>query len=393
PPLIARQDVLLTEAERGIAQRNGTFAFELLRNVCRNEKPQANVFISPLSASLALSMLDNGADGDTHREIQAGLGFEGFTREEQNGYAQKMVKAMQELDPRGAFGSANSIWIKREFEALESFREVNRRYFESEVRNEDFSAPATLALINGWISEKTYGRIADMLTEIPSGSVMYLINALYFKGMWAFPFDEALTSGETFRSQDGSASRLPTMKLTDSHLRHAAGEQFALLELPFGNGAFSMTVLLPDEGVSLASVVERMNGELWEQCLAGLERDGSVVHVRLPKFTIEYERTLDDDLKAMGMTSMFDPVAANLSLIHPTALLAVSTVKQKTFAEVNEKGMEAAAATVVEIMDMANLDQPAPPRVDFYVDRPFLFFVSERSTGSIFFAGAIRNLE
>jgi serpin B len=206
------------------------------------------------------------------------------------------------------------------------------------------------------------------------------------------PFDERFNKDADFYNQDGSTSVLPTMRMTSSY-NYSKEEQFALLELPFGNEAFSMLTLLPDKGVSIDDIIGKLDGESWETYLTNITNGGlHEIAVKLPRFKIEYESNLNDALKAMGMTAVFSE-SADLSLIHPTAPLFVSKVKQKTFVEVNENGMEAAAATVIEVVGGSGPSYNPPPPPDFTVDRPFIFFVKEKSTGTIFFAGVIRNLK
>lgn len=387
PIVVERKDIELTEAERIIVQRNNLFAFDLLKTVSKNEKEENNILISPLSASLALAMLNNGAGGTTHEEIQRVLGYGDISREEMNGYFQKMLKAMQEIDPLTTFKSANSIWIKEQFQVLTPFIEINKTYYDAEVRNEDFCNPATLGMINNWCSEKTEGKIPEILDEIPSDAIMYLINALYFKGIWTVQFDKSKTINETFYNQDG---KTPSISMMNNQFKIYCykGTNFTIAELPYGNEAFSMVFLLPDNGISLASVIENMNAETWQQSVMGM--CPLEIPIKIPRFKIEYERELSPDLKEMGMNSMFSN--ANLTLINPTAELVVSKVKQKTFAEINEEGTEAAAVTVVEIMEIALPDPVEPLIKNFYVDRPFLYFIKEKSTGTIFFIGETRNL-
>ncbi|MDR1201051.1 MAG: serpin family protein [Tannerellaceae bacterium] len=390
PPVIERKNITLTEAEWQIVEKNNLFAFDLLRTVSKNEKKENNILISPLSASLALAMLNNGANSLTQEEIQSVLGYGDITRDEMNDYFQKMLEAMQEIDPLTVFKSANSIWVRQQFPVLTPFIDVNKSYYGAEIRNENFTDPATVGLINNWCSDNTEGKIPEIIKEISSDAVMFLINALYFKGEWTEPFDKSNTKNEVFHNQDGSAPRIPTMNKTID-IRCYKAEDFTLAELPYGNKAFSMVFLLPDEGVSLSSIVEKIDVPAWQQSLGEMGR--AEIPVKIPRFKIKYERQLNEDLEEMGMQSMFSPLSADFTLIHPTAPLYVSLVKQKTFAEVNEEGTEAAAVTIVE-MDYLSSDLPPKPNITkFYVDRPFLYFIKEQSTGTIFFIGEMRNLK
>jgi serpin B len=386
-PFIRRVDINLTEEEKLIARQSGTFAFDLLQSVRRTEEAGTNIFISPLSLNLALLMLNNGAAGETQIELESILGGGKVSREALNTFAQKMVNAMQVLDPRAVFESANSIWIRKDFPVLTPFRETNRQYYGAEVRNEDFSLPSTLALINGWVEEKTHGKIPQLLGEIDPESLLYLINTLYFKGIWNTPFEEDRTVDKPFYNRDGSTPALPAMHavMTTGAVRT---EQFDMLELPFGNQAFSMVILLPREEVSLDEVMESLDANVW-QYLADLPKTSFVVNLQLPRFKVEYQRTLNGDLKALGLPSLFSH--PDFSLINPDGGLSVSSVVQKTFARVDETGMEGAAATVIA-MQGADLETTPPPPLDFHVNRPFFFFIKELSTGVPFFAGVIENL-
>jgi serpin B len=383
-----RQDIPLTKNEQGIVQGNNAFAFQLLQTVARNGKEGENILVSPLSASLALAMLSNGAGGVTQGEIQAALGYGDGTRDDMNGYFRKMITAMRELDADVSFESANSIWIARGFPVLLPFKEVNQTYYEAEIRNEDFNK-ATLDLINAWCAEKTHGNIPEILKAIDPGSALYLLNALFFKGAWATPFDRELTKEVPFHNQDGATPNVPMMDYgLVANLIYSKEESFELTELPYGNGAFSMVFLLPQEGVSPASVIDNLSAPVWESCLS--KSYLSRVKIRLPRFKVAYERALKDDLMALGMESMFNE-HADFSLVSQIPLV-VSSVLQKTTLEVNEEGAEASAATVIQMITTSDGGFSVDPVQTIKIDRPFIYLIKENSTGSIFFAGVIRNL-
>ncbi|MDR3260269.1 MAG: serpin family protein [Tannerella sp.] len=383
-----REDILLTKAEEAVLHGNNVFAFNLLKEVFENEGKESNIFISPLSATLALAMLNNGAVGVTQEQIQTALGYGGQTREDVNSYFRKMVNAMHELDEYVRFESANSIWISNLFPVLSPFKEVNQTYFEAEVRNVDYSDPATLGLINGWIAEKTHDLIPDFFSRLDPDTRMALINALYFKGSWTRPFDSENTKDAPFYNANGATQNVAMMDFgKEVRLNYLQEDAFELVELPYGNEAFCMTLLLPRKDVSLASIIENLNAAAWDDCLSKLHLN--TVIVRLPRFKIEYTRPLNDDLKALGMTSMFMFGNADFSLISNESSV-VSSVSQKTFIEVNEEGTEAAAVTGI-IVGTAFPDLPVqPPVLEF--NRPFVYFIKEKSTGSVFFAGVMRNL-
>lgn len=184
---IPRKDIQLSEEEKLLPEATNTFAFNLLKTVYANEDADKNILLSPLSANLALSMLNNGAVGKTQEEIQQALGYGEASPETVNTYAQKIIDAMQTLDNRGVFESANSIWTQNGLPVLDAFKEVNQQYYEAEVQPVDFSQPSALSQINNWASEKTHGKIPQLLESIDSQTLMMLLNALYFKGYWDYP--------------------------------------------------------------------------------------------------------------------------------------------------------------------------------------------------------------
>jgi serpin B len=279
---------------------------------------------------------------------------------------------------------------------LDAFKEVNVAHYEAEIRNVDFRDLATNALINNWCFEKTHGKIPEIVDKNSSLSQLFmcLLNALYFKGAWTLPFDKSQTREATFRNEDGSASPVQMMTM-NKELNYSYGTTFDLLELPYGNEAFAMDLLLPREGVSLSEVVESLTAEQWAQTVTALQP--ATLSVQLPRFKIEYTRGLNRDLNALGMASLFNGTV-DLSRIHPELsrmlhpeLPVVVSVSQKTYAEVHEEGTEAAAVTIVEIFGSSGGAPAAPPA--FHFDRPFVFLIREKTSGAIFFTGIVRSLK
>jgi serpin B len=381
-----RHDVVLTKAEETLAKAGNAFAFDLLRSVAEADSASDHVFLSPLSAGLAFGMLSNGAAGDTFDEIGRTLGFGEASADVVNDYYLKMLTELKAADKTVVLESANSVWVTKGFPVLDAFIQVNREKYEAEVRNEDFTDPATLALINAWCADKTHGKIKSILDNFPANTMTCLLNALYFKGTWSQPFFDKKETNEyaTFTNGDGSTS-LVAMMHSNLKANYAAGPGFEMLELPYGNEAFSMILLLPAEGSSARSVAASLDEAVWNDCLSQLsQRD---INLALPRMSLEYEIELNDVLKAMGMPSMFDKYSADFSRINPNVRLYVSLVKQKTTLDVNEEGTEAAAVTTVALVKVS-----FSPPVSLTFDRPFLFFIKEKSTGLILFAGLANKL-
>ncbi|HEX2094096.1 MAG TPA: serpin family protein [Longimicrobiaceae bacterium] len=369
----------LSAAERGLIEGSNRFAFGLLREVDRADTA-SNIFISPLSASMALGMTTNGARGATLEEMRATLGFERISLNEMNASYRSLINLLRGLDPGVEMLIGNSIWARRDFPVEPAFLQTGRSYFDAEVATLDFADPGAAATINNWVSRSTRGRIKTIVGErIPGNVVMYLINAIYFKGSWTQQFDPRRTRDAPFTGADGSRRTVKMMHRRGS-VRHLSTPLFEAVDLPYGRGAFSMTVLLPARGTDLDALVARLDAGEWQRWMGQFaERE---VEVALPRFRIEYEKQLDAALQALGMRRAFRAGEADFTGLSPLGHgLWVSEVKQKTYVDVNEQGTEAVAVTSVTVVESL------PP--SFVVDRPFLVVIRERFSGSILFIGKI----
>ena len=364
----------LSAAEVELIAANNRFAFDLLAQANR---PGDNLFLSPLSASMALGMTMNGAAGETWNQMRDALGFGNLAEEEINASYKSLLELLVGLDPSVETAIGNSVWTRQGFPVHADFLDAVREAFGAEVAELDFANPSAPARINEWVSDATRGRIEDIVPEaIPSAVIMYLINAIYFKGSWTLQFDPSDTRAEPFYLDDGSTRTVPLMTL-DTDLPYQENDRFQAVDLPYGGRAFSMTVLLPQHGVTADDLAASLDAAEWDDIAAGF-RDTDL-RVSLPRFRMAYERTLNDDLHALGMVDAFSP-AADFSRLSPAGVW-ISEVKQKSWVDVNEEGTEAAAATVVTVVESAGLELRA--------DRPFLFFIRERLSGTILFAGKL----
>ena len=372
--------VLKSEYLNKTAQHN-SFDLDLLKKTLQpDDKP--NEFVSPLSVSMALSMTLNGAKGETADEMFDALRVSGYTMEEVNDYNQTLREALLKADPTTELGIANSIWNRKGISFLDAFIQVNQNFYDAEVREMDFSAPATLDAINNWCSDATKGKIPKVLDAIPTDAVSYLINAIYFKGIWMMKFQEKKTTNEQFTAESGSQQTVKMMRQTEE-FSYAATENGGYLQLPYGNGAFSMVVMLPHAGRTVSHMLSELNPESWNS----LKYRTCKVNLKLPRFKAECSYNMEKAiLPAMGMLKAFDPQQADFSGMSNIGLF-ISRVIHKTFVEVNEEGTEAAAVTVVEMELTAFPSEPE--EIDFFVNKPFLFLIKENSTGAILFAGKI----
>ncbi len=377
--------VSLTPNQKSLVLSNNAFGFDMFRTINKAENTDKNIFISPLSISLALAMTYNGADGDTKTEMQNTLRFPDLSSDEINGYFQNLSNTLLDLDPTVKLGIANSIWYREEFYVLPDFISINQSYYNAEVKALDFGDPASVNKINGWVATKTNDKIKKVIDEISSDMVMFLINAIYFKGQWTYDFDKDLTVDGPFRLASSGQSTVPFMHQKGT-FHYTSNDSLQLVEMPYGQGNFSMVVLLPKQGYSAASLANGLTPEIWSGLLA--DTASANVEIAMPKFKFEFERKLNDDLIGLGMVKAFGP--ADFSKINPEADLYIDFVKHNSFVEVNEEGTEAAAVTVVGIVEVSM--PPEPTFIPFVADRPFLFAIRETTTNTILFMGKVSSL-
>jgi serpin B len=317
--------------------------------------------------------------------MRTSLGFGAAAIAEINQGYRDLIQLLTGLDRTTEMRIANSLWGANGFAMRPQFTDAARTWFDAEVQSLDFHSPAAVGTINDWVKAKTAGRIPKLLDTIRADEVLFLINAIYFKGSWRIPFDRGKTRDAPFTGADGTARQVPMMNLDAMPLRYAATSTYQAVDLLYGNGAFAMTVLLPSSGGTPAGVLAGFDPAAWSALVDQLEE--RKVALGLPRFRVEYGARLYDALTALGMGVAFDDQRADLSGIADVGSrrLYISRVDQKAFVEVNEEGTEAAAATNVGVGLTS-----APPAM--IVDRPFLFMIRERFSGTIMFVGIVQRL-
>lgn len=372
----------LTDAEAALIAADNAFAFRLLNRIAATDEAP-NLFISPLSVGMALGMAYNGAAGGTREAMATTLGLEGLSLDDVNAGYRSVIDLLRDLDPTVEFTIANSIWHRLQISLAPAFLERTATYFDATVQGLDFADPAAAATINDWVSDQTRGRIDEIVTPpIPEETIAYLVNAIYFKGSWTSRFDRDRTASGTFLRPDGTTRSVPLMHTEDPIPLFVAWHGNLMIgELPYGGGAYRMTIVVPQDPAALEGLVAGLTQTQWDAWVASL--DSTELDVVLPKFTMEYERDLATDLAALGMEVAFcDNPAADFTAMYPDGGACISAVKHKTFVLVDEEGTEAAAVTSVEV-GVTSL----PPM--FVVDRPFLFAIREALSGTILFMGTI----
>jgi serpin B len=286
------------------------------------------------------------------------------------------------LDPGTTFTIANSIWYEQTFPFNTSFLNESQQYFDAQVQGLDFKNPAAVTTINSWVSQHTNDKIPQILSTIDPSEVMFLINAIYFKGVWQKQFDKTKTVDAIFHAADGTTATVPMMS-RGSGVQYAATPEYSAVDLPYGNSAFTMTVVLPNPGVDIDAFAESFDDAKWNSLASSFHE--SDVAVFLPRFRMEWTRMLNDDLKQLGMQLAFSDVADFTRMSSLGRSLTITQVLQKTFVDVDEEGTEAAAATLVGV-GITSL----PPQ--FRADHPFLVVIRERLSGTILFIGKIAKL-
>ncbi|HKL07505.1 MAG TPA: serpin family protein, partial [Bacteroidales bacterium] len=353
----------LTPESKAMVSSDNQFGIKLFKRMIIEESDK-NLMISPLSISQALLMTYNGSAGETKTAFEETLFLSDLTTDEINRAQKELVKALLEVDPAVTISVANSIWHRQGFPVNPEFIKVNQDFYDAEVREAAFDQ-STVDLINRWVAIKTHGKIDQIVEQIDPSLVMFLINAIYFNGNWKYKFDESNTTNYDFNLSNGSKVNVPFMnqEVTARLMLH---DDFTILDLPYGRGNFSMLIFLPDADKTIDDVMAVWNTENYNQWLGNFEAMN--VEVSIPKFKFGYAKKLNDFLQSMGLSVAFDPDNADLSNISETMQLYIDFVKHKSFIDVNEKGTEAAAVTVVGIRT-TSIDPNYPK---FIANRPFL---------------------
>ena len=373
----------LSATEQHLIDASNSFSFALWSKVS-GAQPNQNLFISPLSASFALGMTLNGAANQSFDQMRAALQVDGVSQQDINAGYKSLTALLTSLDPSVTMRIANSIWYRQGFPVNQSFIDAGKSYFDADVAGLNFNdVTGSLDTINGWVNQKTNGKIPSVLNEINPANVMFLINALYFHGSWRAKFDAAKTTDDVFTTAPGVTQPMRLMHRQGGML-YAETATYQAVDLPYGNGAFSMTVVLP-KSADIETLSAGLTQTSWRSLVSSL--DSVEIDLSLPKYTLKYERMLNEDLKALGMVAPFDRDQADFTRMAPGNQVFINFVKQNTFVNVDEEGTEAAAVTVVG-MSVTSVHSTPVMRVD----RPFLFVIRERLSGTVLFMGKVVRL-
>jgi len=371
---------LVVDAE--VAASTNKFAFSLFQALQETVDSDNNIFVSPLSLHIALGMLVNGAVGTTADEIKKVLEVEGIPADQLNKAYTAYLKGLPEVDSKVHLDLANSLWYRKGVKVRRTYSDLLGSNFNAQISGEDFSNPATVKKINQWASDNTKGKIPKVIDQIDEEMVLFLMNALYFKGDWYSQFDKTNTKEADFKLENGTTKKVQMMfGVLPAYSVQTQG--VSAVQLAYGGGEYVMTLLMPEDSTSLTDYLKAMDSNQWKEIKNNMRQ--SQVAVGLPRFGLEYEISLNGTLQKMGMPLAFTN-NADFSGIFEDITAKVSYVKQNTFLQMDEKGTEAAAVTTI---GMVVTSLPYVPRIVF--DRPFALVISDKTTDSILFMGKIIN--
>ncbi|AFY53009.1 serine protease inhibitor [Rivularia sp. PCC 7116] len=365
-----------------IVSANTKFGFNLFSQLLIRDNSK-NIFFSPSSIALALSMTYNGASGSTQEEMAQALELQGMSLQQINSNYAELKASLENPDPQVTLNIANSLWVDRNTSLKPKFIESNQNYYQAQVTNLNFADTRASDQINDWVRENTEGKIDKIINKINPDEVLFLLNAIYFKGSWKKEFQSDKTAEFPFYLSSGEEKQHPMMSQSGDYTYYET-ENFQAVSLPYGeNGRVSFYIFLPKQNSELKLFYDNLNAANWEKWMSKfVKREG---FVRIPRFKTDYETTLNDALSALGMQEAF---SNNANFSEMGNNLKISQVKHKTFVEVNEEGTEAAATTSVGIQ-LTSAQLPSQKPFEMIVNRPFFCAIRDNQTRSILFMGSI----
>ena len=374
--------LILSDAQHEMVNNNNSFAFSLYnKTMGMNSR-----VVSPLSVTYLMSMLANGADGETQQQILATLGWAGEgvqqpSLQDINDYSRMLIEKTARLDKAVTVEIANYVAVNKEFKLNSKFQKSVERDYKAGVESLNFTSPSTLKRINDWCNDRTHGMIPSIINELDPDAVSYLMNAIYFNGTWKDKFSKEETKQEMFRGYTRDIQYVDMMHRHGEYF-YADGDGYSAVSIPYGNGAFRMTVILPTEGSFLRDVMASMDGGKFQELQRSMEKCN--VDLKIPRFTTEVDLPLNDIISALGAPLIFSSQADFSQFARGD--FYVSKMFQKAKIEVSEEGTKAAAVTAA-IMMMSAMRPEKKRNVVFHADSPFAYIISENSTGSIYFMG------
>lgn len=367
----------LTDAQDSIIAKNNTFAVKLFE---KTAKMQSTV-ISPVSVSYLMAMLANGANGQTKADIMKALQLEEKDLDEMNALYKMMIQRCGNTGKGTTLNIANYFAMNKEVNLEDAYANKMKNIYNAGIESLDFTSSKTTAHINNWCKKNTNGMIPSIIDKVDANASAYIMNAIFFNGTWADKFSKSQTKNENFRGYTRDITMVPMMHKSDK-LLYWGNDMYTAVRIPYSNSSYTMTVMLPNEGVSIDEILKTMeNADLtaWRQ-----DAEQCIVDLKLPRFTTEADVTLNNGISELGAANIFNS-NADFTNIAKTNMF-VSEMFQKAKIEVSEEGTKAAAVTAA-IMTMSALPTEEPKHVTFHANRPFVYIITEANTNAIFFMG------
>lgn len=393
------QPIQLTTEQQTFANDNNSFTLNFLKTVNSVDKTGKSFIYSPLSITYVLGMVNDAATGKTEQELEQVLGFHEGGIKAVNEYCKKLIDGLPKVDEKLTLNIANALFVNQNMATLKAqYQQDMLKYYDAKAENLDFSSPTTLGTINGWAKDHTNGMIPTILDQVDPSTVTYLLNAIYFKADWASKFDKKNTKEESFTTENGKI-KLPLMH-QNVLIQYVKNGLYSAVNIPYGNGMWKMTVLLPEDGKTTADVINELakygfnnvDGKglcntMQESCFSPYEVD-----LKLPRFEtnsdtdqLDIHNGLVGLMQQMGINLAFDPALAEIPNMCESPVY-ISMMRQKAAIKVNEEGSEAAAVTIAGI----KFTSAAPvenPKATFHANRPFVYVIRESSSDVILFVG------
>ncbi|MCI6838325.1 MAG: serpin family protein [Prevotella sp.] len=375
---VDRGFLILSDAQRALTANNNDFALQLFGKISGFDSK----VVSPLSIDYLMGMLANGAEGATRDEILKAIKANGLSLDEVNNYYKVMMQKGSGSDESPVLSIANYMAVNKNVRIEEGFSRTVTDNYMAGMESLDFSSSKAVRRINEWCSKQTNGMVPRIIDSTDPSAVSYVMNAIYFNNTWVNQFDADDTRQERFQGYTRDIKKVMMMH-QEHKFRYMSNDKLAAVSLPYGNGDYDMTVILPNNGLSVSDVMKPMSSK----DLAAIDKamTDCLVDLKLPRFTTETELPLNDVISELGAPTMFMPGKADFSNMCKQDM-HVSKMLQKAKIEVNERGTKAAAVTAA-IMTMSALQPEQPKRVSFHANRPFAYIITDRADGAILFMG------
>ena len=370
--------MVLSDAQYELVKRNNNFALNLFSEM----KGVGSNVVSPMSVTYLMAMLANGAEASTREEIMDAIGAKDFDIDEMNAFYAYLIRRAKTADKQTTLNIANYIALNKEFKLKKKFASTIADSYQGAVESLDFTNPESTKRINGWCSEHTNNMIPTIIDHVEPSAVAYILNAIYFNGTWTDKFDKNNTNKEQFNGYTRNIMYVDMMHRNAKYY-YTSNDVYSAVTLPYGSGAYSMTVILPNEGKFITDLTKTLNADT----IASLRRnmEECLVDLKLPRFTTEMKLPLKGIVAKLGAPSMFDATRADFSSF-ANGNVYVSEMLQKAKIEVSEEGTKAAAVTM-GMVKLTSMRPQEPRRVDFHCDRPYVYMIQDNYTGAILFMG------